>query len=133
MESLVAYLLAAMLAWVPAGVQKAHEAPEEAQTRYEAIARDVAAVALDPDETSIFAGPGGRARTALVLLSVASYESYFRKDVDEGTRLGDHARSYCIEQIRVGDGTTREGWSGPDLIADRKRCVRARRRRLKQS
>ena len=125
MENLVTYLLAAMLAWIPSSVQKSLENSENAQARYEAIARDVASVALDPDETPIFGGPGGRARTALLLLSVASFESYYRKDVDEGTRLGDHGRSYCVMQIRVGDGVTREGWSGPELIADRKLCVRA--------
>jgi hypothetical protein len=125
MESFVTYLLAAMVAWVSPSMQKQHEPPEDAQARYEAIARDVAAVVLDEDETPIFSGPGGRARTGLLLLSVASYESYFRKDVDDGTRLGDHGRSFCLMQIHVGDGVTREGWSGPELVADRKRCVRA--------
>jgi hypothetical protein len=28
-------------------------------------------------------------------------------------------------QVSVGDGVTREGWTGADLIADRTRCFRA--------
>jgi len=93
--------------------------------RYESIARDVATVALDEREESLFDGEDGRAETAVLMLSVASYESSFSKRVDDGIRRGDHGYSYCLMQIRVGLGATREGWSGRQLIEDRKLCFRA--------
>ena len=82
-------------------------------------------MALDENEASLFDGEGGRSETALLLLSVASYESAFNARVDDGTRRGDHGLSYCLMQIRVGEGATREGWSGKQLVEDRKRCFRA--------
>jgi hypothetical protein len=59
------------------------------------------------------------------MLSVASYESSYRKTVDDGRGRGDHGRSYCLMQIRVGNGTTPEGWSGAELVEDRQRCFRS--------
>jgi len=123
MDTLVTYLVAAMTAWVPA---KAHpESPEETAKRYESIAQDVASVAFDEAEKPLFAGPDGRIQTALFMLSIASYESSYKKVVDEGADRGDGGRSYCLMQIRVGDGRTREGWTGSQLVADRKLCLRA--------
>jgi hypothetical protein len=124
MDGLVSYLVSAMLSWVPLYAQTA-ESKEEALTRYESIAQDVAAVAYDDQESPLFSGPNGRAQTALLMLSIASYESSYRKTVDDGTGLGDHGHSFCLMQIRVGEGITREGWSGKDLIAERTRCFRA--------
>ena len=125
MESLVSYLVAAMLAWVPLHAHAPLESSEQVAQRYAVIARDAATVALDDHEASLFDGPVGRAETALLMLSVASYESSFSAKVDDGTRRGDHGRSFCLMQIRIGQGETHEGWSGPQLIADRKRCFRA--------
>jgi hypothetical protein len=124
MDSLVTYLVAAMLSWVPL---RAHtdESPDDARARYESIARDVASVVLDSGEEPLFGGPGGRAQTALLMLSVASYESSYRKAVDDGRTRGDHGRSYCLMQIRAGNGTTPEGWSGAQLVEDRQRCFRS--------
>jgi hypothetical protein len=124
MDGLVSYLVSAMLAWVPLYAQTA-ESKEEALARYESIANDAAAVAFDDQESPIFGGPSGRAQTALLMLSIASYESSYRKAVDDGEGRGDHGRSFCLMQIRVGDGITREGWTGTDLIAERTRCFRA--------
>src|ERR1700761_7071563 len=73
MDSLVAYLVAAMVGWVPLYAQP-NELPDEVMDRYESIARDAATVALDPDEAPLFEGPDGRTRTALLMLSVASFE-----------------------------------------------------------
>lgn len=123
MQGLVSYLVAAMTSWVPLHAQT--EAPDESAARYESIAQDAVSVAYDEAEAPLFSGPTGRAQTALLMLSVASLESAFRKTVDEGTRLGDHGHSYCLMQIRVGDGATAEGWTGADLVADRTRCFRA--------
>ncbi len=125
MESMVAYLMAAMVAWVPLQAHASFESPDETRARYESIARDVAAVAFAENEAPLFSGRDGRLQTALLMLSIASYESSFRKQVDEGMRLGDSGRSFCLMQIRVGTGDTEDGWSGPDLVHDRTLCFRA--------
>jgi hypothetical protein len=124
MSNLVTYLVAAMTTWVPMKAQVA-EPTEHAIARYESIARDVAAVALDDMEEPLFAGKDGRVQTALFLLSIASFESSYRLSVDEGIGRGDHGDSYCLMQIRVGLGTTREGWTGRQLVTDRRMCFRA--------
>ena len=125
MESLVAYLVTAMLAWVPAYAHVPLESSEHVVERYQDIARDLASVALDESESPLFDGADGRAETALLMASVASFESSFSKRVDDGTRRGDHGFSYCLMQIHVGNGVTREGWSGQQLVEDRKLCFRA--------
>jgi hypothetical protein len=122
MESLVTYLVAAMTAWVPVHAQP--DSPEETASRYASIARDVVTVAFDEAEEPLFPGADGRAQTALLMLSIASFESAYRKTVDQGIRRGDHGRSFCLMQIRVGDGTTREGWTGRQLVTDRRMCFR---------
>lgn len=134
--ALSAYLLAAMLAWAPPdrrGVTypDARETVEEARERYAEIAEAVAVVALDPDEDVIVGGRGARERTALLTLSVAFFESGFRRDVDLNLgryARGDSGRSWSLWQLRLdrrGVDTTIEGWTGPELIADRTKAVRA--------
>jgi hypothetical protein len=123
MDSLITYLVAAMTAWVPTRAQP--ESQEQSMERYESIARDAVAIAFDETEEPLFPGQDGRAQTALLMLSIASYESGYRKVVDEGIGRGDHGRSYCLMQIRVGDGTTREGYTGRQLVTDRKMCFRS--------
>ena len=81
---LTTYLLTAMLAWVPAKAHQARETADATQARYASIASDVAIVASDPAEPPLFQGSDGRVRTALLLLSVAYWESAFRPDVDGG-------------------------------------------------
>lgn len=123
MPDVITYLVAAMTTWVPL---HAHAEPkEETAARYDAIAHDAITVAYDESEAPLFGGPNGRAETALLMLSVASLESSYQKSVDQGTRKGDHGRSFCMMQIRVGDGVTSEGWSGFDLVTDRTKCFRA--------
>jgi hypothetical protein len=125
MDSIVAYLVAAMIGWVPLHAHLPSESVDDARARYESIARDVVSVAFDESESPLFSGAEGRTQTALLMLSVASYESGYRKVVDDGRRLGDHSHSYCLMQVRVGTGVTREGWSGHDLVTDRTLCFRA--------
>jgi hypothetical protein len=132
MDSLVAYLVAAMVGWVPVYAQP-QESRDEVMDRYESIARDAATVALDPDETPLFDGPDARAKTALLMLSIASFESGYRKRVDDGRSRGDSGKSFCLMQIRVGTSATHEGWTGPDLVEDRTRCFRAALRILRNS
>ena len=78
----------------------------------------------------------GRAKTALLLASIAGFESSYRADVDDGRKRGK-AGDACIMQIIVPRGkllhlvgteyewSHEEGWTTDDLIADRTKCVRA--------
>jgi len=83
-----------------------------------------------------------RLKSALVLLSVARYESDYRADVDDGRRRGDGGKSWCLAQVLfpedgfhrslvVEGGTYRwskdptEGWRGRDLVDDRVKCFSA--------
>jgi hypothetical protein len=125
MESLVTYLVAAMMTWVPLNAQPRSESPETSQAHYESIARDLASVVWDESEQPLFDGPDARAETALLMLSIASFESSYQVKVDDGNHRGDNGHSYCLMQIHVGDGKTREGWTGGDLVANRTMCFRA--------
>jgi hypothetical protein len=129
--TLSAYIVTAMVAWMPLKVHY-REGEAAARERYEAIARDIATVALDEAETPLFAGEDGRTQTALLVASIASYESYFRADVDNGKARGDHGVSWCLMQVQV-HGKTAEGWTGEELIQDRTRCIRAGLHRIRQS
>jgi hypothetical protein len=125
MPLVVPYLVAAMSAWVP---------PRPADLpRYEAIAADVAEVAFDDAEVPAFEGDFARERTALLLLSIASLESFYRADVDRGDVRGDHGTSWGIMQIHIGDARTKEGWSGKELVADRKKGIRVGLRLVRNS
>jgi hypothetical protein len=142
LSALVTWLLAAELAWVPA--------PTVDLPRYEAIARDIASVAFDPDERPLFAGTtesSRRARTALLLDAVASFESFYREDVDNGTKRGALGE-VCVLQVLTPSPRTRivltadtyrysedasEGWSREDMVADRKKCVRAALHKMRES
>jgi hypothetical protein len=129
--ALTTYLLQAMTAWVPPSTHP--EGAEKALVRYEAIARDIATLSLDEAQNPLFAGSDGREKTALLLASIASFESYFRADVDEGRARGDKGASYCVMQVRVGEGKTPEGWTGRELIASRSKCLMAGLNRIRES
>src|SRR5260370_42591882 len=101
MGNLVQYLVAAMVAWVPLHHHLPSELPADVHARYESIARDLVAVAADEDEAPLFTGPDARVQTAVLMLSVASFESSFRKTVDDGRGLGDRGLSYCLMQIHL--------------------------------
>ncbi len=125
LELVAAWLVGAMVAWVP----PQHEVDRD---RYDSIAHDVVAVAFDKTEEPVFAGELGRAKTALLMASIASFESGFRADVDDGRVTGDHGESFCLMQIRV-FGKTAEGWTGADLVHDRQKCMLAGLRRIRTS
>jgi hypothetical protein len=137
MHELVAYLITAMLAWSPVADHTYYEPREETLARYAGIARTIAKVALDPAEAPLFGGPDGRAETALFVSSVAYYESGgFRRDVELGTgkhARGDSGRSWCLMQVNIGGGKTAESWSGPELVLDQEKCIRAGLHRMRES
>jgi hypothetical protein len=125
-ELVTTWLVGAMIAWVP----PLHDTD---RVRYESIARDMVAVAYDDQEAPLFTGADGRAKTALLMASIASFESQYRADVDDGRVTGDHGRSFCLMQVQVGGGKTAEGWTGQDLTQDRKKCLRAALKRMRIS
>ncbi len=137
MNALVAYLLAAMIAWSPPHEHGYYEPREETLARYEAIARTIANVVMDPAEPPLFGGPNGRAETGLFVASVAFYESGgFRRDVYLGTgkhARGDAGKSWCLMQVNIGGGRTAEDWTGLDLVNDQDKCIRAGLHRMRES
>lgn len=85
MQQLILYLLGAMMAWVPVrNLVVGADTEETVRARYESIASDIAAVALDEDEPPVFAGSAGRSKSSLLVAAVASYEGGFQRFVDEG-------------------------------------------------
>lgn len=141
MNPVTSWLLSLMVAFAPPE-QKARasqlpgheETVAEKTARYESIADDLFAVVYDPNETPLFKGPKGRARTAALVLAVAYHESGFAHDVDVGPCYRgkdgagarcDHGRSACVMQLHVGNGTTLQGYTQEELFADRKKCFRA--------
>jgi hypothetical protein len=117
----------------------AMETTAEAIARYESIASDAVEVVSDEHEQPIYSDDeNGREKTLAVLLAIARYESGgFRKDVDNGTTRGDGGHSYCIAQVNLRGGhivvkddgsfeySHNAGWTGDDLVKDRKKCFRA--------
>jgi len=129
-ETLSAWLLTAMVAFCPP--QQHREGEAKALVRYGDIARDFATVALDEAESPLFEGDLGRAETALLMASVASYESGYRSDVDKGDVKGDHGKALCIMQVQV-YGKTAENWTREEIMSDRQKCLRTALHRMRQS
>lgn len=130
-QSVVSWLTATMIAAAPLSRfspgrvnQSAVESAEDATARYGDLAEAVARVAYDPDEPPLFAGPHGRAKTALLLLSVAYHESGFRRDVGTGELRGDHGRSCSYFQFNIGTGTNLAGHTCDDLLASHEVAAR---------
>lgn len=98
---LPSYIQSSMLSWV----RPAHRTDVD-ETRYLSIAEDIAAVVSEPGEAPIFKGDESRAKTALVLASIAFWESGFDPRVDAGARLGDDGHAISLFQLHVEQG----GW-----------------------
>lgn len=138
MEKLtILWLVTAMRAWVPVAGGGEKEATE---ARYTAIATDALEVARA--EEALFKGQDGELKTAVQLLAIARYESDFLATVDDGRKRGDGGKSWCLAQVLFpGDNAHRslvvengkyrwskdasEGWTGKDLVEDRKKCFTA--------
>lgn len=108
MTQLIAILVGFMVSWVkPAS-------PHDVE-RYRSIANDAYMVSTEQDWIGL-----EPVETALVILSIASYESNFRSDVDSGAVRGDGGLSVCLGQIKTHDPVKRA-----KLAKDRKACFRA--------
>ena len=154
MEPLATWIVALILSVAPVGritYKHSVETREETETRYRAIADDLVNIVYDPEMTPLFSGPYGRTKTLLLLVSIFNHESDFRKDVDLGVgpkARGDAQQSWCLGQVNLGEidkhGQQKQriyvaenghfawakkddprGWSGPDLVQDRTKCIRA--------
>lgn len=134
--ALKAYILAFMTAHYPVANHR-YLGVSDGYTlaRYEAIAADIADVALDPDEPPIFRSQAiaekgardldGRVKTALLLASVARFESGgYREDVDTLVKLGDNGHARCLLQLHL--------WTG-EVVTDRPSCLRAGLRHMRES
>jgi hypothetical protein len=135
--TLATYVLAAMLAW-----SRPHAQPKNADDAawLGSIAQDIADVSLEGEP--LFKDDASHARTALLLASVARYESSFASWVDAGlcndkawrdsnpdihrgaTCDGGHA--FSLWQIHAGA-------AGPALIGDRRAAIREAITRLRVS
>lgn len=120
---LSSYLYTAMVTWCPLAVHNFTHAPQDvADTRYHAIADDLASVVLDPNESPIFSGNDGRVKTGMLMLAIASFESgQFSAKVDADTKgavagSGDNGIAHCLMQLH---------FPYASKILDRKSCFRA--------
>lgn len=91
--TLATWILAAMSAWIPPADADAY--------RYYQIAHDIAHVA---EEHPIYSGRDAVAKTALLMASIASFESQFRADVDDGRVRGDQGLAYGLMQVHLRRG-----------------------------
>lgn len=162
MNAIIAWLVSFMVLVAPVTspqfTPEAKETPEEMQARYESIASDIATFLWNPNhpERALFSGDDGRGKTASVMMGIMQFESGFRKDVDYGLGhrgVGDGGRSFCLMQIQTGTNRTYawntvqnrfaysndppdqvvQGWTGPELVQDRKKCIEAGWRIMKTS
>lgn len=123
------------------------ETKDEALKRYEDIAWDVVELAYSPETKPVFSSKSnGRSQTASVWLGIMLHESGFTKHVDYNLGAygrGDSGLSWCMMQLRIGRGKTTpwnttkdrqvfwgdkkedifEGYSGDEIIANRKLCI----------
>lgn len=160
-EAFVIWLLSTMTAISPPArpgliIPEARETQVEAEARYKEIAEAIVDGSLQTK--SLFKGEHGLSKTMMFVATVFYVESGYRRDVDLGlgrARLGrlgvnDHGRSWCMGQINLGKRsisdpdqpgvtidtsatTTKEGWTGKELLEDRVKCVVTTINRARQS
>lgn len=121
----IAALVARLL--TPEAAARWHREPvEAARTRLASLAVDVAAVV--EEAPPVLSSP---VDTAALLLAIAHYESGLNHRVESGRIRGDGGRSVCLLQINLGPHAVSWGppdirsWRAADLLADRRRCLRA--------
>jgi hypothetical protein len=137
LQALVTYLFAAMVAFVPLSQHAYYEKTADTEARYAAIAADVAELALDETEAPVFKGELGRVKTALLMTSIASYESHFDARTDRGisVRAGDNdnGKAVGLWQTHLYPPLLPEGWTRAELAADRKKAARYALRMVRES
>jgi len=101
MQTLVNYILTAMVSWVPVTDHSYYEKPETTMERYTDIANTIVDVAMDPENKPLFEGEDGRVKTALLIASVASSEGFFREDVDSCKIGGDNGKAWGLWQTHA--------------------------------
>lgn len=84
---IISVLVSLMMQWVPPTAQSAD---------YESIAWD-AYTAMQEEPIAGLPAESG----AVLLLAIASYESLFLRDVDEGRRRGDNGKAVCLGQVHT--------------------------------
>jgi hypothetical protein len=112
--------LAELVAWVALASSTASHGAKTLGAKYvDAIAQAAQADPIDGNE-QLAAG---------YLVALAWFENG-----NDGTRIGDHGSSFCFGQIYLPNGArTREGWTGPELVADPAKCATVTLRMVKQS
>ena len=144
MELLVQWIFVLMQGLVPANAAEnasgaVRETSEARLVRYQEIAQAAVTVAFDPSVKPLpeFRGEFARLKTLVLLITIASEESTFNRDVDLGLDRknkgkNDGGESWCMMQIHLKDSDkypnrarTVDGWTGPQLVADREKCFRA--------
>lgn len=107
MNLLFTYILAAMISWVPLNEgglcywPVSQSCLDRANQHYQEIAKDVAEVVYEPNTKLPFDGADAKAKTALLMVSIASTESHFNKDVDDCRRTGDHGIAFGLWQTHT--------------------------------
>jgi hypothetical protein len=161
-EAFIAWVLSAMTAMSPPHRQHwepaAQESHAQADARYREIAETIVDGVFDESVMPVFKGERARQNTAMLVVVWWNGESGFRRDVDLGigrrrlAKVGwnDYGRSWCMGQINLGRkampdpnkpgswieesaAITPEGWSGRDLIEDRRKCLLSTLRVMRQS
>jgi hypothetical protein len=102
-----------------------HETAAQKLERYGSIAADVGAVAEELE-------PKSPRRAAVLLVALAFMEGGLAADVDTGpcyrpllsSPRCDGGAAFSLWQIRLGAGSTSEGWTGADLQGDRRKAAR---------
>lgn len=130
------WLVAIVLTMFPVErVEPNDVAAQETYRRHvDEVVTDIVAVAYDPTETPEITGDHARALTAAMITVIAAGESGgFNRTVELGHARGDGGKSWCLMQMNIGSGRTDEGWTGPDLISDRRKCLRSGMRAANRS
>jgi len=102
------------------------EAQAEHIKRVNDITEDIQKVVYDPSHTPWFGGKWARAQEAALVAIISSEETGgYRPRIINGHKRGDNGSSWCMMSLNIGRGKTQEGWTGPELIADNKKCLLA--------
>lgn len=128
-------MVSIMLAISP--INPKFETEQEHAARMEQIAQDIVFVTYDPAEAPIIPlKDNARRLSTMLVFEVARHESSFYYNIDQNKGKkprGDKGNSWCMMQINIGSGKTSQGWTGPEIIADRQKCIRAGYQYMKRS